>query len=882
MPKVVFGCYVPPDVDPPDALRITTNGIPNAVQNELYLVQLGSEGGVLPYTWSLIAPDNSLPTGMTFAPDGTLSGRPTVSGTFPLNFRVTDNVGATVNTGVFNFQVAAAGAFTVTTVTMPSVVRGNSYVFDLQKSGGVGAVTWSMVSPNNTLPTGLTLTSATGRVQGTPTVAQSVQVKFRATDSLGNTADSGLITITVNQVAALSIVTQANLPNGTNGSSYNRTFTTSGGWAPVTWTKLSGDFPAGLSFNGTTGTLSGTLTTEATYLFTLRATDSEGRTADKAFTIVVQASSGAEGPHDFFDENKVRAEVVAHFSLRDQAQVNARVSTPAGIAMNTWVYNPGADVYPRAKDACRLTMNHSLGSSNQLDFPMTGYGSDNGKFLIITDFWWGREFKENLVVGGEPLQHKFMQMRDQGGKGSGQSIYCEEQCLYLPNATAPVIARRQLRAYEMGNMMTEWGVLGTEQYNPSGKFGYTPAGQYQERYERWTRDWHEYQMRVPGTDFTEWCETFAPGSTYPLGTRNIVSTATDGAGGCIITLDTAMTYTRGANPPVTHNLWSDYITSYNGGTPGGTVTIAGHSNTALNGTHYATVVDLTHIRIAVDVGATTGSGGTASKNFMMYTWIHATETEEPFYIYYKVPLLLRSTGKLAAFDYELNTSKDVTVLKGWAITTPIVAGNPVSITTPEPHGMATNDFIAWNNPSGISPTPLPAGAYQITVTGPDTLTLPVNVTQDLPQQAPARPQIQRLNFGDIGTGDSFILRWDGDDSPVITYSSDMSSAIFNACDLQFGFSATTAQVTKIADNIYDVALVSSKSNLLQINSQVGFTAGGVTRTQTYVANSIFAGSYGRVTKALVGYTRNLIIMKNYDLPHLQDGDSTIFRKPVDG
>jgi hypothetical protein len=59
----------------------------------------------------------------------------------------------------------------------------------------------------------------------------------------------------------------------------------------LSYSKISGTFPTGITLNSSTGVLSGTEsgsdTGETTYNFTIRATDAESQTADRAFSITV-------------------------------------------------------------------------------------------------------------------------------------------------------------------------------------------------------------------------------------------------------------------------------------------------------------------------------------------------------------------------------------------------------------------------------------------------------------------------------------------------------------------------------------------------------------------------------------------------------------------
>ena len=70
----------------------------------------------------------------------------------------------------------------------------------------------------------------------------------------------------------------------------------------VSMAKVSGTFPGGMTLNSGSGTstLTGTesgSTETTTYNFTIRATDAEGQTADRAFTITI--SHGASGGGQF-------------------------------------------------------------------------------------------------------------------------------------------------------------------------------------------------------------------------------------------------------------------------------------------------------------------------------------------------------------------------------------------------------------------------------------------------------------------------------------------------------------------------------------------------------------------------------------------------------
>ena len=69
-------------------IAITTTSLANAGVSQFYTQVLLQQGGVGTLTWTV---SGTLPTGMTFSNQGILSGTPTVTGSFPLTFTVTDS-----------------------------------------------------------------------------------------------------------------------------------------------------------------------------------------------------------------------------------------------------------------------------------------------------------------------------------------------------------------------------------------------------------------------------------------------------------------------------------------------------------------------------------------------------------------------------------------------------------------------------------------------------------------------------------------------------------------------------------------------------------------------------------------------------------------------
>ncbi|NVJ22117.1 putative Ig domain-containing protein [Myxococcus sp. AM011] len=241
-----------------------------------YTASLTASGGRAPFTWSVAS--GALPSGLSLAPgSGILSGTLGSSvGTHNLTLRVTDSAGRTstraVTLSVYSLPVVTGAATSLDGyVTVPvSAVYG--------ASGGKPPYTFDTPS---TLPSGLTL-SSDGRLTGTPSVPGPFSLQVRASDSNGRSALRPLAL----SIFALPSITTSTLPEADTGEPYSATLSVSGGKAPFSWSVVSGSLPAGLSLSNS-GTVSGTTPSSTGSTFTVRASDTNGRVADRALSLAV-------------------------------------------------------------------------------------------------------------------------------------------------------------------------------------------------------------------------------------------------------------------------------------------------------------------------------------------------------------------------------------------------------------------------------------------------------------------------------------------------------------------------------------------------------------------------------------------------------------------
>lgn len=168
-------------------ITITPPTLPAGVNGTPYSQVITASGGSAPYVFSLAS--GSLPNGLSLntATDTTItiSGTPTVSGTFTFTIQAIDQNGCVGTSSEFIIINPQGGCpvITVNPATLPDATIAVQYNQTVSASGGAPPYTFAVTS--GMLPIGLTLNASTGLISGIPNTVGSFTFTITATDMNG-------------------------------------------------------------------------------------------------------------------------------------------------------------------------------------------------------------------------------------------------------------------------------------------------------------------------------------------------------------------------------------------------------------------------------------------------------------------------------------------------------------------------------------------------------------------------------------------------------------------------------------------------------------------------------------------------------------------------
>ena len=210
------------------------------------------------------------------------------------------NESITINGSAVNLGGSVTVGETKPTISgiSPSVITNAQTSITISGTNFVSVPTVEAINSSGviTRADSVSYTSATS-IAAQFTLATDGTYFIRVENNDGNAVRSGSAILNVSDAPAWT-TSAGSLGSFSGGDSFgtiNLTATNS-----VSMAKVSGTFPGGMTLNSASGTstLTGTesgATAETTYSFTIRATDAQGQTADRAFSITITVGINNSG-----------------------------------------------------------------------------------------------------------------------------------------------------------------------------------------------------------------------------------------------------------------------------------------------------------------------------------------------------------------------------------------------------------------------------------------------------------------------------------------------------------------------------------------------------------------------------------------------------------
>ncbi|MEW6127478.1 MAG: HYR domain-containing protein [Acidobacteriota bacterium] len=207
-----------------------------------------------------------------------------------VRFQVSDGI----STGTGDLQVNVTNNSTPTlTYNNASVAAGSSTTINAATATDNGSIASYSLQNQGTYTGTISVNSGTGQVSisnATPGGAHTITI--RAVDNCGGAGGTTDVTFTLTVTCPTITINPATLPNGTQGTGYSQTITPSGGSSTNYTYSFTGTLPTGVNLSvgpSATASLSGTPTAGGTFNFTITATDANGCSGSKAYTVIINA-----------------------------------------------------------------------------------------------------------------------------------------------------------------------------------------------------------------------------------------------------------------------------------------------------------------------------------------------------------------------------------------------------------------------------------------------------------------------------------------------------------------------------------------------------------------------------------------------------------------
>lgn len=261
-------------------LEIVTRGLPPAFLDRPYEFPVAALGGQWPYTWTITA--GRLPTGLTLDEDR-ITGTATLREVEEIELTVIDARGDSASQRIVVRVIDPSAGVRFAADLLPDGVLGEPYDVSLSvQPGGTAPFVYAVVSGE--LPEGLTL-DTDGRISGTPLVVGVYSFGVRVADA---NEDFDLNRFVVEITTGDDLVfTTTSLPEGRPGETYEGRIEANSPSPAIRFEVIRGALPNMVVVTAG-GNVTGTPDEAGVFSFVVRATDNSGRSAIRAFGIVIR------------------------------------------------------------------------------------------------------------------------------------------------------------------------------------------------------------------------------------------------------------------------------------------------------------------------------------------------------------------------------------------------------------------------------------------------------------------------------------------------------------------------------------------------------------------------------------------------------------------
>jgi large repetitive protein len=270
---------------PTPAITVTTASLPDANINQVYTAPGLTASGATVTSWALGG--GTLPPGLTLGANGIITGTPTQSGTFTFTVQANGN-GTSGAKELSIFVIAPLGIQTLVNKTPPETgltakkLVGASLTTGVKAVGGRPPYTFTATG---TVPPGLKLDSATGKITGAGTTAGRYPFTVTVTDGTGAKAS---VEWNVTILPLLDFTKGKGLPLGRVGQLYSARVPVRGKDSATAQFAVAGQIPPGLGIDDN-GRLTGMLLKAGIYRIKVYAFSESGAPVSKTFSLRVRA-----------------------------------------------------------------------------------------------------------------------------------------------------------------------------------------------------------------------------------------------------------------------------------------------------------------------------------------------------------------------------------------------------------------------------------------------------------------------------------------------------------------------------------------------------------------------------------------------------------------